>query len=235
MLLMVAVCASPGAAEAQRRQRPPAVGRVSIVVDERLAALRDAPDLSARLVRRLSRGRAVAVVSTRRVGGFTFHRVVVTRRTSGWVQAEALVSPSVAGDDARLLRLVQGSKDFDRIARARIFLDAFPRSKLRSAALLAIGDEAALAAEKLSREAARRLNAREMEAGGAPPESYFLNYNGLDRYRRNGIVFRFDVERRRYVYDGAAWREILRRHPKSAEAAEARRRLETRRAEVDDM
>lgn len=232
LALLASAHATASVAPAQRRQRPPAVGRISIVVDERLAALRDAPEPSARLVRRLGRGRMVAVSATRRVGGLTFHRVAVTRRTSGWVQAEALVSPSVAGDDARLLRLVQGSADFDRIARARIFLEAFPRSKLRPAALLIFGDEAALAADKLSREAVRRLDAREMEAGGAPVESYFLNYNGLDRYRRQGIVFRFDAERRLYAYDGAAWREILRRHPESAEAQEARRRLEATRAGV---
>jgi hypothetical protein len=28
-------------------------------------------------------------------------------------------------------------------------------------------------------------------------------------------------------YDGASWREIVRRHPRSAEAEEARKRLET--------
>lgn len=224
--------ATASLAPAQRKQRPPAGGRISIVVDERLAALRDAPDPGAKLVRRLGRGRLVAVAGTRRADGLTFHRVVVTRRTSGWMQAEALVSPSVAGDDARLLRLVQGSENFDRIARARIFLDAFPRSPLRPSALLVFGDAAARAADLLSRDAQRRLDAREMEAGGAPIRSYYLNFNGLDRYRRHGVVFRFDAESKRYVYDGWAWREIVRRYPKSAEAGEARRRLDVQRSSV---
>jgi hypothetical protein len=197
------------------------------VVDERLSALRDAPRLSANLLRRLGRGRAVAVTGMREAhDGVTFLRVAVTSRTGGWVQADALVRPSVAGEDARLLRLVRGSAEFDRLARARIFLDAFPRSALRPAVLLVFGDEAEAAAARLSRDAARRLDAREMEAGGAPYASYFLNFNGLDRLNRLGVKFVFDAASKQFHYDGAAWREILRRHPRSPEAAEARRRLE---------
>jgi hypothetical protein len=217
----------PGSSLAQRRKRsPPASGRVAVVVDERLSALRDAPELSANLLQRLGRGRFVAVTGERNVrGGVTFLRVAVTSRTSGWVQSEALVRPTRAGDDARLLRLIRGSGEFDRLARARIFLEAFPRSALRPAALLLFGDAAEDAAARLSREAHRRLDAREMEAGGASPASYFLNYNGVDRYRRQGVVFNFDAAAEQFHYDGAAWREILRRHPHSPEAAEARKRL----------
>jgi hypothetical protein len=141
------------------------------------------------------------------------------------VQSEALARPSRPGDDARLLRLIRASGEFDRLARARVFLDAFPRSALRPAVLLIFGDAAEDAAGRLSREAQRRLDPREMEAGGAPPDSYFLNYNGLDRYRRQGVVFDFDGAAKLFRYDGAAFREILRRHPRSPEAVEARRRL----------
>jgi hypothetical protein len=199
------------------------------VADERLAALRDAPGFSANLLRRLGRGRRVAVngagVSR---DGVTFLRVSVTRRTGGWVQAEALARPAAAGEDARLLALARASQEFDRLARARIFLELFPRSTLRPAALLLFADAADDSAARLSREAARRLDPRETGAGGAPQHSYFLNYNGLDRYRRLGVVFDFDAAAKRYRYDGAAWREILRRHPRSPEAAEARRRLAPR-------
>lgn len=213
-------------AQAQRKRRVPAGGRVAVVVDERLAAVRDAPELSANLVQRLGRGRYVAVAGAResREGG-TFYRVVLTRRTSGWLQSDAVVSPTRAGDDARLLRLIRGSEEFDRISRARIFLDAFTRSSLRPAVLLIFGDAAAEAADKLTRDAQRRLDAREMEAGGATLASYYLNFNGLDRYRKEGIVFTFDAETKRFHYDGASWREIVRRHPRSPEAAEARVRL----------
>lgn len=212
--------------EAQRRRRPPAGGSVAVVVDERLAALRDAPRPTANLIQRLSRGRLVAVTGERASGGVNYLRVLLTSRTSGWLQAEAVVRPSRAGDDARLLRLARGSEEFDRLARARIMLESFPRSTLRPAALLLFGDAAAEAAERLTREAQRRLDPAEMSAGGAPVNSYFLNYNGLDRYRRLGIVFDFDPASKSYRYDGAAFREIIRRHPRSPEAVEARKRLD---------
>jgi hypothetical protein len=215
-------------AAAQNRRRPPAGGRVAVVVDERLAALRDAPDLSAGLLRRLGRGRLVAVSGARESApsGVRFYRVEVTRRTGGWIQAEAVVQPSRAGDDARLLRLIRASHDFDLLQRARIFLETFPRSPLRAEVLLLFGDAAAGSAERLTREAARRLDPREMEAGGATPASYFLNFSGLDRLNRIGVRFVFDGAGRRFRYDGAAWREVVRRHPRSPEAAEARRRLD---------
>lgn len=221
----------PSAARGQGRRRAPAGGRVAFVVDERLSVLRDAPRLDANLLQRLGRGRAVAVAGARETrDGVTFLRVAVTRRTGGWVQADAVVRPSVAGEDARLLRLVRGSAEFDRLARARIFLDAFPRSPLRPAVLLDFGDAAEEAAARLSRDAARRLDARELAAGGAPLASYFLNFNGLDRLNRIGAKFVFDGAAKRFHYDGAAWREILSRHPRSPEAAEARRRLEPTRS-----
>ena len=216
--------------EAQRR-RPPAGGGVAVVVDERLAALRAAPRPTADLIRRLGRGRFVAVTGERASGGVTYLRVLVTSRTGGWLQAESVVRPTRAGDDARLLRLVRGSAEFDRLARARIMLEAFPRSTLRPEALLLFGDAAAEAAERLTREARRRLDPAEMSAGGAPVRSYFINYNGLDRYRRLGVVFDFDDASQRYRYDGAAFREILRRHPHTPEAADARKRLEPRPTE----
>jgi hypothetical protein len=219
-------------AHAQRKRRAHVVGgQHAVVVDERLAALRDAPQLTATLVQRLGRGRAVSIIGARRGGGgdgdgLNFYRVAVTRRTRGWLPAEAVVSPSRTGDDEKLLRLIRGSEEFDRVARARIFLDHFTRSPLRPAVLLLFGDEAEQAAAKLSRDAARRLDEREMAAGGAPLESYFLNFNELDRYNKQGITFVFERAAKRFRYDGESWREILRRHPRSPEAAQARQRLD---------
>ena len=216
-------------AHAQRKRGAPAGlgGQQAVVVDERLAALRDAPRLTANLVQRLGRGRAVSIIGARRVAdGLSFYRGAVTRRTHGWLQSDAVLSPARAGDDEKLLSLIRGSEEFDRIARARIFLDNFPRSSLRPAVLLLFGDEAEQAAEKLSRDAARRLDEREMAAGGAPLESYFLNFNELDRYNKQGVTFIFERAAKRFRYDGESWREILRRYPRSPEAAQARQRLD---------
>lgn len=199
--------------------------RSAIVVDERLAALRSAPSLYAPLLRRISRGRNVIIVETRRSrDGVVFHRVAVTRRTRGWIQQEALIVPYRSGDDARLLRLINVSRVFDRIARSRIFLDAFPHSPLRPTVLLIFGEEASKAARGLSLDAARRLEIEEIAGTDASISSYFLNYSGLDRYRRQGIVFTFDPVRREFQYDGSAWRELVRRYSGSAEAAIVRER-----------
>ena len=209
---------------AQKRRVPPG-GRVAVVVDERLSALRAMPDLRARLIERISRGRLVSIRGDKVVDGLRFYRVAVTRRTLGWLQSEAVVVPWRAGDDRRLVTLIENSDEFDRIVRARTFLDAFPRSPLSPRVLALYAGEADEVAAKLSREAQRRFAKAELPPNGAPEYSYYLNYNGLDRYNRAGITFIFDRMSKTFSYDGGAWREIIQRYPNSPEAAEARKRL----------
>lgn len=220
-LCLFLICFSQTFAIAQRK--PPAGGRLAIVVDERLAALRSAPELDGRLVRRLGRGRMVAIRSTKTTAdGITYFLVNVTSRTHGWIQREAITAPTRAGDDQRLLRLIERSQGFDRLSRARIFLDHFTRSPLRPNVLLLLGDTAEELAKQLSTDAARRLKD---DPGEAPEFSYYLNYTGLDRYNRQRVGFIFDQATRRFHYDGAAWRELIRRYPKTSQAGEAKKRL----------
>ena len=220
--LLFLILAFHSIAFAQNR-KPPSGGRLAIVVDERLAALRATPQLTGKLVRRLGRGRMVAIRSAKTgADGITFFLVNVTRRTQGWIQREAVASMSRVGDDRRLLALIEHSQGFDRISRARIFLDYFTRSPLRPKVLLLLGDAAEEIAAKLSKDAARRLNG---STADAPEFSYFLNHSGLDRYNRLRVGFVFNQSTKRLHYDGAAWRELIRRYPKSPEALEARRRL----------
>ena len=208
-----------------QQRKPPAGGRIAIVVDERLAALRATPQLNGRLVRRLSRGRLLAVRPFKTsADGISFFLVNVSSRTHGWIQREAVVSPSRPGEDQRLLTLIERSEGFDRIQRARILLDQFPRSRLRPAVLLLLGDTAEDLAAKLSADAARRLK---HDRGDAPEFSYFLNYTGLDRYNRQGITFVFDHSTKRFHYDGSAWRELIRRYPHSLFATEAKIKLDS--------
>jgi hypothetical protein len=223
---LLILCGTVPNASAQKQRIPPG-GHVAVVADERLAALRSVPEPSARLLRRLSRGRYVSIRgASRSRDGLVFYHVAVTRRTSGWLQSEAVIASWRPGDDQRLLRLIDGADEFDRVARARVFLDAFPRSSLRPQVLLIYGDAAEEAAAKLSREAERRFERRELPAGGAPEFSYYLNYSGLDRYNRQGVTFTFDRAAKKFHYEGAAWREIMQRYPNSPEAAEARKRWE---------
>jgi hypothetical protein len=206
-----------------QKRKPPAGGRIAVVVDERLAALRATPELTGDLVRRLSRGRLVAIRSAKTDrAGVTFFFVNVTTRTRGWIQREAVVSPSRSGDDQRLFNLIEASNGFDRIVRCRIFLDHFRRSPLRPRVLLILGDTAETLAENLSLQARRRLTTN---LGEAPEFSYFLNYTGLDRYNRQGVHFTFDQTTKRLHYDGSAWRLLLKLHARSPEAVEGRKRL----------
>lgn len=224
LLVLLSLVASSDVS-AQKRRVPPG-GRVAVVVDERLSALRAAPDLRAKLIERLSRGRLVSIRGERVIDGLRFYRVRVTRRTAGWLQSEAVVVPWRPGDDRRLVTLIENSDEFDRIVRARTFLDAFPHSPLSPRVLALYASEADEVAAKLSREAQRRFARSELPANGAPEYSYYLNYNGLDRYNRAGITFIFDRTSKTFSYDGRAWHEIVRRYPNSPEAAEARKRLD---------
>ena len=219
LFLLLLFCS--GSILAQRK--PPIGGRLAVVFEERLAALRATPQLNGRLVRRLGRGRTVAIRSAKtNADGITFFLVNVSNRTHGWIQREAVASPTRAGDDQRLLRLIESSQGFDRISRARIFVDHFTRSPLRPEVLLLLGNTAEELALQLSTDAARRLKDHPSEA---PEFSYYLNYTGLDRYNRQHVGFVFDKSTKRFHYDGAAWRELIRRFPKTPQAAEAKNRL----------
>ena len=220
-LCLFLICFAQTFAVSQRK--PPAGGRLAVVVDERLAALRATPQFNGRLVRRLGRGRMVAIRSAKtNADGITFFLVNVTSRTHGWIQREAVVSPTRTADDQRLLRLIEHSQGFDRISRARIFLDHFTRSPLRPNVLLLLGNTAEELAKQLSADAVRRLKD---DPGEAPEFSYYLNYTGLDRYNRRRVVFIFDPSTKRFHYDGAAWRELIRRYPKTPQSGEAKKRL----------
>lgn len=198
----------------------------AVIVDERLAALRQAPSFDGPLLRRLGRGRRVLVTAVRRgADGVHFCRVTVTRRTRGWLPRESLIFPRHQRDDERLRRLIDEAAGFNRLARAQIFLAHFPHSTHRPAVLAAAAETAERVAVELTRDARRRLAPENLRAGNAPADVYYLNYNGLDRYRRQGVAFVFHRGDQVFSYDGAHWREILRRYPQSAQAAQARAAL----------
>lgn len=209
--------------DAQGQRKAPTGGRIAIVVDERLAALRATPQLNGKLVRRLGRGRLVAVTGARTISdGVTFYRVNVTTRTRGWIQRDSVVSASRPGDDHRLLRLIQNSTGFDRLVRCRLFLDHFRHSRLRPTVLLLLGDTAEALALKLTQTISRKLHSNQLSA---PEFTYYLNHPSLDRYNRQNIHFLFKPLTKRLHYDGLAYRLLLRHHPLTPEAAEARQRL----------
>jgi hypothetical protein len=198
-----------------------------------LAVLRAEPSLYARPIQRMRRGRLVMISGSRQADGVTFYRVNAPPNSSGWVQAEALTGKFKNGEEERIAKLVQASEGFEQIERAMLFLETFPNSALRPPILLLLGDLVEENAARISQEATRRLNRREMAATGAPLHSFYLNYTSLDRYRRLGINFHFNTNTKMFHYDGAAWKEIVQKFPNSSEAAEARKRLDSLKEKME--
>jgi hypothetical protein len=214
-------------------QTPRNSSNTAVVVDERLAVLRVEPSFYARSLQRMRRGRIVTISGLKEADGVTFYRVNAIPNGSGWVQAEAVAGKFRRGDDARLAKLVQSSDGFEQIDRAQIFLETFNDSPLRPAILLLMGDLMEEMALKLSNEATKRLDRREMAASGAPLHSFYLNYVSLDRYKRLGINFLFNPTAKLFHYDGANWREIIKKSSKSNESVEAQKRLDSLKEKME--
>lgn len=240
LMILCALWLSAADAQAQKRRSAPKAkfksttqqtikpaGNSAVVIDETLAVLRARPSLFAESVQRMRRGRTVQILGERETEGVKFYRVSAPPNRAGWIQSDALFGGFRRGDDERLARLIQASSSFEQLEIAAHFLKIYPRSPLRPAILLLFGDLAEDAAAALSRTATRRLSRREMAATGAPLHSYYLNFVSLDRYRKLGIVFLFNLETKTFHYEGASWREILKGFPSATETAEARKRLDS--------
>ncbi len=223
-------------AEAQRRRVPIAkkpVPNTAIIVDERLAVLRDQPSLFAKPIQRMRMGRTVQISATKEADGVTFYRVSVPPNNYGWVQADSVISKTKRGDDERMAKLVQSFDGFEQIECGMLFLESFTNSPLRPAILLLLGDLMEETALNISQNATRRLDRRAMAASGAPLHSFYLNFVSLDRYRRLGIGFLFNSSAKLLHYNGASWREIVTKFPNSNEAKEAQKRLDSLKIKME--
>jgi hypothetical protein len=205
-------------------------GQRAFVYDERLSALRTQPNVKAELVSRLHRDREVGIIGAPRnvKGGPIFYPVAVSRNMRGWIIAEALARPQKGQDAARLMNLMEETKDeFTRARLARLCADQYRGQDLAPRALIILGQTAEQSAIKLSRDARKRVGEPDEVLDKRLSErDYMLNFVGLDRYNKLGITFDYDETSERLIYDGNAYQEILKDYPRSPEAAEARTRLE---------
>jgi hypothetical protein len=246
IVVLSVILSSASSAEAQKRRVPAKsdkpqtvsqksreAGNFAVVIDESLAVLRVKPSLFSDSVQRMRRGRKIQILDRREADGVMFYKVTAPPNNSGWVQSEAVFGSFRRGDDERLAKLVQASSGFDQIEIGMQFLEIYPASPLRPAILLLLGDLIEETALKLSRDATRRFDKREMAASGAPLHSFYLNFVSLDRYRKMGIVFLFNSNTKTFHYDGAAWREIVAKFPNSPEAVEARKRLDSLKEKIE--
>lgn len=199
----------------------------AFIVDDRLSALRRDPDIRAEVIQRLRLGRAVHIVGARsaRADQPGFYRIAVTRRTRGWIHESAVAVPGRSGEDRRVSKLVASLEGIDRLSLCRLFRERFSRSPLLPRVLLAFAEEAERSADALGPRARRRLAGLDDEGARAGLRDYYLSDPGLDRYSKLGIRFEFDESSGGYIYDGQAYREIVRRFPASPEATRARELL----------
>lgn len=238
--LLVLILLTSNSALAQRRRpttiKKPAIaaatkfreiGSPAVVVDETLSVLRDKPSLFADAVQRMRRGRTVRILGIAEADGVKFYKVAAPPSSVGWVQSDAVFGAFRPGDEERLARLVQAAEGFDQIEIADEFFKLYPKSQFRPALLLLYGDLLEEVAAKLTKDSNSRLKSREMAASAAPVHSYFLNFVSLDRYRKLGVTFLFNIATRSFHYDGASWNEVANKFPTSPEAVEAHKRLDT--------
>jgi hypothetical protein len=209
------------------------VGAKGIVADEKLSLLRVQPSLFANSVQRMRIGREVVITGLKEADGVTFYRVNALPNNTGWVQSEAIATKARRGDDERFARIVQANDGFEQIELAAMFLEFYPKSTLRPPILLLFGDLIEEQARKLSTDATKKLNRREMAASNAPLHSYYLNYVSLDRYRKLGIIFLFNIATKQFHYDGSAWEEIVKKFPTSSEVEEAKKRLDSLKEKLE--
>jgi hypothetical protein len=238
-LLSILVCLAIAAfAQAQVKRttkgpiKPREIGSTAVVMDETLSVLRLRPSLFAEPVQRMRRGRVIRILGVTESDGVKFYKVSAPPSAAGWVQADSVFGRFREGDDARLAMLVRSMSGFDQIEAAVEFFTLYPNSQFRPALLLLYGDLLEEAAAKLSKDANSRLDRREMAASAAPLHSYFLNYVGLDRYRKLGVVFMFNPATRQFHYSGASWAELTKKFPTANESVEAQKRLDTLKAKM---
>jgi hypothetical protein len=213
--------------------RPREVGSIAHVIDETLSVLRQKPSLFAEPIQRMRRGRMVKILGMTEADGVKFYKVAAPPSNFGWVQADAVFGKFRTTDEERLARLVQAADGFDQIELASLFFEIYPDSKFQPSLLLLYGDVLEETAVKMTRDASNRLSRREMAASAAPLHSYYLNFVSIDRYRKLGIVFLFNSGSRSFHYDGASWKEIVRRFAASAEAVEAQKRLNSLKEKME--
>lgn len=193
-----------------------------MVVDERLSALRASPDMRSELKQRLRKGRLVGVLSLKESKtGERYFLLAVSRRVRGWALADAIVRSGRPADAERLFGLMEETEDdFTLVRLARLCADEFRATAFAPRALLLLAAAAEKAAERLTKDCRRGAGDQETDR-----RTLFLSHPALDRYNRVGVTYEYDASTDRIVYDGGAYRELLRRFPKSEQAQTAASKL----------
>jgi hypothetical protein len=214
----------------------------AFVVDDRLSALRRDADLKSPVMRRLSLGRPVYVIESQGAKNDQpkFYRVAVSRRTRGWIHDAAIAIPTRVGEDARALRLITerfsekatATEIFHRMLLCKLVIEKFSNSKLVPKAMILLAQDAERAASLLNLTAQKHPKKLHDEQARASLRDFYLSDASLDRYTRLGVHFDYLEKSGKYLYDGQAHRDLLKRFPNSEQAAQARKQLEITRQKL---
>jgi len=131
--------------------------------------------------------------------------------------------PGRAGEDRRILDLIEATDGTEKITLCRLLFQSFSYSRLVPRGMLFLGEESERIAGTLSQRTRRRL--AEVRGAVASIRDYYLSDAGLDRYSKLGVVFEFNETALEFVYDGKAYRDVVKRFPRSEEASLALERL----------
>lgn len=162
--------------------------RVYYVADRGLSALRASPTPQSQCKRRLGIGRKVYVERCFNTAYGRYCKVAVTRRTRGYVLADALINTQ-RGQERRLLEMALRATGKERLTLLWLSKRLFPRT----------ADVERLFAEEATRAASLLdKNIRKSVAlqRGVDTRAYLLNSRLLDGYSRMGIFFYLDSEGR---------------------------------------
>ncbi|MCS6885455.1 MAG: hypothetical protein RMM17_02300 [Acidobacteriota bacterium] len=157
------------------------------VADAGLSALRVAPTPQSVCKRRLGIGRKVYVAQCFDTAYGRYCKVLLTRRTRGYMLARALVFRR-RGEDERLLKMALRATGKDKLALLWLSKRLFSRSPLAGRINALFEEEAERLAEELNKKV--RKNIKPL---GDNEDVYILNSRLLDRYSRMGIFFRLDA------------------------------------------
>ncbi len=162
--------------------------RVYYVVDRGLSALRALPMPQSLCKRRLGIGRKVYVERCFSTAYGRYCKVAVTRRTRGYILADALINTQ-RGQERRLLEMALRATGKERLTLLWLCRQLFPKT----ADLDRLFAEEATKAASLLDKNIRKSNTLQ---SSVDMRSYLLNSRFLDGYSRMGIFFYLDSEGR---------------------------------------
>ena len=118
-------------------------------------------------------------------------------------------------DGERLWQVIEETEDdYVKVSLARLCALHFRGQPAASHALWLLGETMTRVAYRLTLEAERRLG----EIAPSRRRSAMMGFVSLDRYHRLGISFLYDEASGMLRYDGAAFEELRKRYPRSAQA-----------------